>query len=101
MALEGTLLFILVSTSLTEVLSRAFILEAPKNALIRKFKSVHLEYLLTCPMCLGFWVGASMAAVIDLEIYGLSFFLDYILAGFLCSAFSTVLDRIIYKSDKE
>ena len=96
MTLSSLTIFILISSAITVVLSRGFIFESAKKWLLGKVKSIYLEYLLTCPMCMGFWIGVTLSLMVNMEIYDLRV-IDNILAGFLCSAYSIALDRIIYR----
>jgi hypothetical protein len=100
MTLSEIIIFILVSSAITVVLARGFIFEAPKNWILGKVKSVYLDYLLTCPMCMGFWVGLILSFITNFKIYGLPV-LDNVFAGFLCSAYAITLDRIIYRPDQK
>lgn len=96
MILQDIIIFILVSSAITVVLCRGFIFETPKKWILDEIKSIYLEYLLTCPMCMGFWVGIILSGLIDFKIYNIPI-IDNILAGFLCSAYAITLDRIIYR----
>jgi hypothetical protein len=93
--LSEVILFILIGSSTATVLAGAELLDKPKRWILSKVKSKFLEYFLTCSMCVGFWVGQLF------YIYGNYNFhngmLDVIFAGFLCSAFSALLDRLIYR----
>jgi mannose/fructose/N-acetylgalactosamine-specific phosphotransferase system component IIC len=96
------LVFMITSSSVSEVLARGFIFEGLKKWILsgvgNKFK-VYLEYLLTCPMCIGFWVGYFLALFMNIRIIPCAF-VDGVLAGFISAASSMVLDRIIYREEQ-
>lgn len=63
-------LFILVSVSVTNIITSEFIFEPIREAWMRWFdRWEKLKYLITCPICLGFWVGLALSFPFGIEWY--------------------------------
>lgn len=96
--LETILVFIMLFCPVTLVLTRGYIFQNTKNWIIGKapqVADVYLDYLFNCAMCAGFWVGIAGWFVYPIKVVA-SDFINCVLAGFVCSAFSILLDRFIY-----
>lgn len=64
------ILFILVSVSVTNIITSEFIFEKPREWWMKLFGwNEKLKYLITCPICLGFWVGLALSFPFGIEWY--------------------------------
>lgn len=54
------LIFILVAVSITNILVNEYIFGWFRNIFIRHFPYSLVRKMITCPTCLGFWVGAAL-----------------------------------------
>ena len=88
----------LACIGLVWILKDSYIFHAPREYL--KSKSKYLERLLSCSMCLGFWVGVLLSFLLYLDSNFLS--LNLIYYPFSVSAFcwfiDSLLDLIQYQS---
>lgn len=89
-----------VFVACTVVLSRGFIFDAMKDALIDRLPlgtDVYLAKLLYCPMCLGFWVGVVGHLLYPLsafEVFGVAI-LDVIGCGLVVSVSAAIIASAI------
>lgn len=88
----------LSSLGLVWILKDSYIFFAPREYL--KSKSKYLERLLSCSMCLGFWVGVLLSLLVYLDSYCLSLNLIYypFSVSAFCWFFDSLLDLIQYQS---
>lgn len=88
----------LSSLGLVWILKDSYIFFAPREYL--KSKSKYLERLLSCSMCLGFWVGVLLSLLVYLDSYCLSLNLIYypFSVSAFCWFFDSLLDLIQYQA---
>ena len=56
------ILFIFVSCSITNIIASEYIFEPIRDIWQRVFKRWDkIKYLISCPVCLGFWVGLALS----------------------------------------
>lgn len=56
------ILFIFVSCSVTNIITSEYIFEPIRDIWQRAFKRWDkIKYLISCPVCLGFWVGLALS----------------------------------------
>ncbi len=58
-----------------------------------KSKSKFLNNLLSCPTCLGFWIGMGMFILIPLTITGI-IWVDLLLSGIIASGAISIIEEI-------
>lgn len=88
----------LACIGLVWILKDSYIFYAPREYL--KSKSKYLERLLSCSMCLGFWVGVFLSSLIYLESLCLNLNLlcyPFAVSAF-CWFFDSLLDLIQYQA---
>lgn len=88
----------LACIGLVWIIKDSFIFCAPREYL--KSKSKYLKRLLSCSMCLGFWVGVLLSLLVYLDSYCLSLNLIYypFSVSAFCWFFDSLLDLIQYQS---
>lgn len=88
----------LACIGLVWILKDSYIFYAPREYL--KSKSKYLERLLSCSMCLGFWVGVFLSSLIYLESLCLNLNLLYypFAVSAFCWFFDSLLDLIQYQA---
>jgi hypothetical protein len=88
----------LACIGLVWILKDSYIFYAPREYL--KSKSKYLERLLSCSMCLGFWIGVFISFLIYLESPCLNLNLLYypFAVSAFCWFFDSLLDLIQYQA---
>ncbi len=81
----------LACIGLVWILKDSYIFCTPREYL--KSKSKYLKRLLSCSMCLGFWIGVLLSLLVYLDSYCLN--LNLIYYPFAVSAFCWFLDSLL------
>lgn len=74
-------IFILVSVSITNIITSEFIFEDFRNWWEEKLfpKSKKLKYLISCPVCTGFWIGLFTSF-----LFGIPFWIAPFITSIFC-----------------
>ena len=86
------LIKLLACMGLVWILKDSYILIVPRTYL--KKKSKHLEEFLSCSLCLGFWVGLSMAYIEYKENFSINYIYYPLAVSAFCWFFDSALDMI-------
>jgi hypothetical protein len=81
------LMFLISSAGLTAIIVGSHILSVPRNYFMSKSES--LEAFLSCPMCVGFWVGLALSF---LSVFNINFFIAALCSSFFSWAAYTFVD---------
>ena len=99
--MNDLVIYLLAMCSLTLVLAKGDILEPAKMWIVRKAPKRfehELAIMLTCSMCIGFWVGFCSSLIVGFDGFALMFGdrIGHFLAGTIVGSISSVVDKIAY-----
>ena len=100
--MNDMIIFILVFSSLSILLAKGEIFDPIKEIILKHIPSFIDEYvatLLTCSMCIGFWIGLIGSFIYDMTWLQLvsGKIQSHLLAGPLISVTSIAIDKFIFK----
>lgn len=73
------LLFILMACGLTNIITSEYIFEPVREWWQKVWKWEKMKYLISCPVCCGFWVGLGLSFPFDLPFWIAPFAVSFIM----------------------
>lgn len=83
------LYFILISYGITNIVAKEAIFSVIRSKITNKF----LKSMISCPTCLGFWIGLLLFPLIPLNITSF-YVINWLLSGFISSGINNLIDNL-------